>query len=554
MLDDIFDTSALKQFMPHGMCLLWRTDLLLLHVVSDSLIALSYYSIPIALIYFALKRTDLQFRWILILFGIFILACGSTHLMQIWTIWRPDYIAEGFIKLFTALVSMGTAIALWPLIPLLLKIPSPSTLKQTNLKLQHEIEERERHENQVTLLNNNLEKMVQERTQELISSNQRLEREIHDRKHVEAALRDGDRRKDEFLATLAHELRNPLAPIRNAVELLKLQPDRVEQVHELINRQLYHLTHLVDDLLDVARITSGQIKLKKTIIDMRDIVKQATETLLPLLESRGHQLVVSMPQHPLPLEADPVRLTQVIGNLLDNAAKYTERGGRIELSVEQVEGDAVVTVRDTGIGIAAEMLPRIFDLFAQGDRSANLAQGGLGLGLTLVRRLVEMHGGSVKARSDGIGLGSQFIVRFPLLSDSARREPLPASLEERHACQSQRVLVVDDNPDSADSLKLLLQAVGYEVHAVYSGKAALEDADLFVPEIVVMDIGMPGMSGYEAAQRLREKYPPEQMVLIAVSGYGQEQDRRHSRLAGFDHHLLKPVDFQELTRLMANAA
>ena len=323
MLDLPPDFPSAQPFMPHGLCLLWRTDLLLLHVLSDSVIALSYYSIPLALIYFVIKRQDLQFRWILVLFGTFILACGTTHLMEIWTIWHPDYVTAGFIKSLTALTSVGTAIALWPLMPHLLRIPSPSSLELANRKLQEEVTLRVGHENQVVLLNNNLERMVEERTRELSAVNLRLEREIRERELVEAALRDGDRRKDEFLATLAHELRNPLAPMRNAVELVQMQPDRAPSAIGLISRQLQHLTHLVDDLLDVARITHDQITLKMADVDVASVVRQAMETVRPLVEIREHRLSLSLPNEPVVVHADPVRLAQILGNLLDNAAKYT---------------------------------------------------------------------------------------------------------------------------------------------------------------------------------------------------------------------------------------
>jgi signal transduction histidine kinase len=402
------------------MCLLWRPGLLLLHILSDALIALSYYSIPAALAYFAAKRADLRFRWIFLWFGAFILACGTTHIMAIWTVWHPDYRAEGFVKLFTALASVGAAIVLWPLIPALLKIPSPSALEQANARLHSEIAERARHEQQAILLSDNLEKIVRERTQALLAANARLEREILERRQIEAALRDGDRRKDEFLATLAHELRNPLAPIRNAVELLKLQPGRVEQARELIGRQLRHLTLLVDDLLDVARITHGQVTLKKIPVGLADIVGQAVETARPTIDARGHYLDVFLPASPLPLEADPVRLAQAVANLLDNAAKYTEPGGQIALCAERMGDQAVITVADSGVGIAPERLPGVFDLFARGDRPANLAQAGLGLGLTLARRLVEMHHGSVEAFSEGAGRGSRFVVRLPLAERPAQ--------------------------------------------------------------------------------------------------------------------------------------
>lgn len=538
--------------MPHGMCLLWRKDLLLLHVLSDAVITLSYYSIPITLVYLVLKKADMRFRWIFVLFGLFIMACGTTHLMEIWTIWHPDYRLEGGIKLLTAITSFSTAVVLWRLAPELLRIPSPSALEQTNARLHAEIAERVRHERQVTLLNDQLEKRVEERTQSLSTVNELLRQEISDRKEAEAALRDRDRRKDEFLATLAHELRNPLAPIRNAIELLKLQPNQVEMARELINRQLQQLTRLVDDLLDVARITHGQIKLRKTPVDLADILRQAAETTRPLTDARKQSLTLNLPQEPVRLDADPVRLTQVVSNLLDNAAKYTDKYGVIKLSLARQENEAVIEVQDNGIGIAAAKLESIFDVFAQGDRSINLAHEGLGLGLTLVRRLLAMHGGSIQAISEGPGQGARFLARLPI-PPAPHKEPAPNEAAAAQAFRPRRILVVDDNHDAADSLKILLQATGHEVRVEYNGQSALDAADAFGPSVAIVDIGMPEMNGYEVAEEMRRKHPPDAMLLIALTGYGQDDDLLRAKQAGFDHHFLKPVDVDTLEGVLTAA-
>jgi len=537
--------------MPHGMCLLWRQDLLLLHVLSDAVIAISYYSIPITLIYFALKRRELRFRWVFALFGLFIMACGTTHLMEIWTIWRPDYRAEGWIKAVTALASASTAVVLWALVPELLRIPSPSALELANLRLQEEIIERTRHERQVTLLNEQLEKRVEERTQSLSAVNDLLRLEILERKEAENSLQDRDRRKDEFLATLAHELRNPLAPIRNAIELLKLQPNQLETARQLINRQLVQLTRLVDDLLDVARITHGQIKLRKSTVDLSDIVVQAVENVRPTIDARQQALTLSLPKDLLLLEADHVRLIQVVTNLLDNATKYTGQNGHITLSLKRIGNEACIEVLDDGIGITPAKLESIFEPFTQADRKANLAQAGLGLGLTLVRRLLEMHGGSVRAVSEGPGAGSRFIVTLPL-KPLAHQEPLPAQ-EGNHDFHPQRILVVDDNHDSADSLKILLQATGHQVHVEYNGSSALEAAEAFDPTVAIVDIGMGEMNGYEVAEAIRRKHPAHSLLLIALTGYGQEDDLLRSTKAGFDYHFLKPVDLDTLSSVLASS-
>jgi len=542
--------SSVQQFLPHGQCLLWRTDLLLLHIVSDSAITVSYYSIPLALIYFVVKRRDLQFRWILVLFGTFILACGTTHLMEIWTIWQPHYFSAGLIKALTAVTSLGTAAVLWPLMPHLLRIPSPSSLENANRKLQDEISLRERHEKEVVQLNDNLERMVEKRTRELSAVNLRLEREVRERELVEAALRHGDRRKDEFLATLAHELRNPLAPMRNAVEMVRLRPDHGRIAIDLIDRQLQHLTHLVDDLLEVARITHDQIKLKTSVVDLASVVGKAAETVRPLVESRNHRLSLTLPVSSVVVYGDPVRLAQILGNLLDNAAKYTEPGGTIVLTVEPINREAVISVTDSGIGIAPEMLSKIFELFARCDRSIGLAQSGLGLGLTLVHRLVEMHGGTIEAYSDGLGRGSRFVVRLPL-ADVVPRPDLPAeAAAPDHPTPPHRVLIIDDNRDSANSLAMLLHTVGHDVRTAYNALDGLAILREFGAEIVIMDLDMPDMDGYQAAATIRQTHPAGSLTLIALSGYGQNQDRRRAQLAGFDHHLLKPADTKALIQLL----
>jgi len=545
---DPSDPSALQLFMPHGYCLLWQSDVLMLHVLSDALIALSYFSIPITLAYMAFKRKDFRFRWIFMLFGVFILACGATHLMGIWTIWHPDYLVEGSLKFITGLASLGTAVVLWTLAPEILRIPSPSDLERANARLQDEIAERTRHEQRVTLLNSQLEKRVEERTQSLRAVNDLLRQEVAERKQAEDALRDRDRRKDEFLATLAHELRNPLAPIRNACELLKLQPGQAEVARELIDRQLYQLTRLVDDLLDVARITHGQIKLKKTRVELAEILKRAAQTVRPLTDARKQSLSLELPQAALTLEADPVRLTQVVSNLLDNAAKYTGKHGHIRLSLEQQGDEAVIEVQDDGAGIAPSRLESVFDLFAQGNPGDNLAQGGLGLGLTLVRRLLAMHGGSIQAFSAGLGTGSRFLARLPLAPPQPDQPRPETALGP--AMQARRILVVDDNQDSADSLKMYLQAAGHDVRVAYGGQAALETAENFAPTVAIVDIGMAEMNGYEVAEAIRRRPSLKSILLIALTGYGQEEDLRRAKVAGFDHHFLKPVDVDALSEIL----
>ncbi len=382
------------------------------------------------------------------------------------------------------------------------------------------------------------------------------QRQLQIRDHL-AERREADRRKDEFLAILAHELRNPLAPIRNSLHILRLgarNDPTAERVTEMMERQVNHMVRLVDDLMEVSRITRGKIELRKEPVEVAAVVRSAVETSRPLIEAAGHQLTVAVPPEPLTLEGDPVRLAQVFANLLNNAAKYTEDGGRICLTVRREGGDAIaVSVRDTGIGISADMLPRVFELFTQVDRSTRRAQGGLGIGLTLVKSLVEMHGGSVEARSDGRGKGSEFVVRLPLAA-APRRAGAPAPEEEGPSAVLvlRRVLVVDDNRDAAESLAMLLKLLGSEVHVAYDGPGALEALRTYRPSVVLLDIGMPGMDGHEVARRIRRQPELQDVTLIALTGWGQEEDRRRSQEAGFDYHLIKPVDVGALETLLSS--
>jgi CheY-like chemotaxis protein len=349
-------------------------------------------------------------------------------------------------------------------------------------------------------------------------------------------------------------LRNPLAPIKNAARLLLLRGSADGQAGwagRVIERQADQMARLVDDLLDVSRISRGQITLRRRRVELAEVVGRAVEGSRPLIEARRHELVEALPPGPVWLEADPVRLAQVVGNLLNNAAKYTEDGGRITLSAVTEGGEAVLRVRDTGLGIAPEMLPRIFEMFTQADRSLERSQGGLGVGLTLVKRLVEMHGGSVEAESEGPGRGSEFVVRLPVIVPPPVQLPQRSNGGEGAAAAGLRILVVDDNRDAAESLSLLLRTRGHDVRTAHDGVAGLEAAASFRPDVALLDIGMPRLSGYDLARRIRGQAWGQGMVLIALTGWGQEEDRRRSAQAGFDHHLVKPVDPDALQELFA---
>jgi signal transduction histidine kinase len=425
-----------------------------------------------------------------------------------------------------------------------------------------------RHEEELRRARDELERRVEERTAEL----DRLNRE----------LKDADRRKDEFLAMLSHELRNPLAPLRNALEMARVSSDPVaiREAHEIMDRQVDHLIRLVDELLDVEGFTRGKLRLRRLPVEIAPIVARAVEASRPLMDARRHLLEIDLPEVPVWLEADALRLAQLLMNLLNNAAKYTPEGGHISLSVQlgaesdkqtipsgglpddPAAGTVIVRVRDNGAGIPPEVLPRIFDLFAQAERTLDRAEGGLGIGLTLVKRIAELHGGAVEAASDGPGNGSTFTIRLPVRPTQATRPahergladgPVHPSLLRSHTC-AQRVLVVDDNRDAAATLARLLRLMGHQVETAHHGHLALEVATRFGPDVVLLDIGLPGLDGFTVCRRLRQHAVTSRARIIAVTGYTQEEDRRRSREAGFDAHLVKPVDLEALEGLLGPRA
>lgn len=385
--------------------------------------------------------------------------------------------------------------------------------------------------------------------------------DITEQKRAESALLEADRRKDEFLATMAHELRNPLAPIRHALEILKAEklPDRdLAYSRDVIDRQIQQMVRLLDDLLDVSRISRNKLELHKQPVKLATTIENAFETSQPLIVAGQHQFSVSMPAETVHLDADPVRLAQIFANLLNNAAKYTEPGGQISLIAAREGSDVVVRVRDTGIGIAADMLPRLFEMFSQATPALARSQGGLGIGLALVKGLVELHGGTIDAKSAGPGQGSEFIVRLPVMVQLPPLEP-PVDLgavgsalcdvppNEKKCC----ILIADDNRDGADSLARMLRIIGFETHTVYDGQQAVEKAETLRPDVILLDIGMPRMNGHQAAEHIRRQQWGKDSLLIALTGWGREEDRRRTHEAGFDHHLVKPVDAKALLALLS---
>jgi PAS domain S-box-containing protein len=381
----------------------------------------------------------------------------------------------------------------------------------------------------------------------------KITRDLTERKQFEE-LEESQQRTQEFLAMLSHELRNPLAPLKTSVDILRardLTDPVVARARDVIDRQVQHLTRLIDDLLDVSRITSGRVRLSNEALELESVIARAVEAARPLIDSKAHSLQVKPLTRPAWVRGDLTRLTQVLVNLLNNAAKYTPAGGRIDIAVITSDSHAEIHVRDNGVGIDAELLPRVFDLFTQGQRPLDRADGGLGVGLALVHRIVSLHGGTVKASSAGAGRGSEFIVTLPLLSEETSMSVASVSSERTvHQPRRRRIMVIDDNKDAAESMSMLLELWGHEVMCAYDGHSALEAAVKYHPDAVFLDIGLPGMDGYEIAERLREQPESAHAVLIAITGYGQDEDRRRSRDAGIDHHLVKPVAPETLHTLL----
>jgi signal transduction histidine kinase len=406
------------------------------------------------------------------------------------------------------------------------------------------------------------ERALQEANRAMAELNASLDRRVHERtealKASEEALRLSNRRKDEFLATLAHELRNPLAPIRNAVQILRLKglvaPEQ-QWGFGIVDRQVKSMARLIDDLMDVSRINQGKLDLRLERVELGKILEEAVETARPLIDECGHTLYVSLPAEPAPMYADPTRLAQAFLNLLNNASKYSDRNGRIEL-VAVARADRVeVTVRDSGIGIAPERLDSIFEMFSQVESALSRSRGGLGVGLSLARRLIEMHGGSIQAQSEGLGHGSRFVVELPLAVQHEMTEDATVPQQQFvdvPAGSERRVLVADDNVDAAATLAMLLQTLGYAVREVHDGEAAVAAASEFKPQLAFLDIGMPGLNGYQACKQIRALPGGAAMRLVAVTGWGQQDDRNAAREAGFDTHLVKPVEPGELAAVLGS--
>lgn len=704
-----------QSFIPHGHCYLWQPDLVWLHLSSDLLIAVAYYSIPFALVYFVQRRRDLPFHWIFLLFGAFIVACGTTHLMEVWTLWYPTYWISGALKALTAGISLFTAVQMLPLIPQALALPSPAQLAETNQELQAQIEERRRIEAELRRYQNELESIVQERTAAIVQANEHLQQEIAERKRIEAALRssqettqrqlaeleliysttpiglcvlDSDfrfvrinehlaeinglpasrhlgrtvrevlpelgeiqaqiftqviqtgtpilnqeiqgttpaqpdrernwlvsyyplriaedqvfgisivvqeiterkraeaereqlfaqaqaaqvaaetanRAKDEFLSVLSHELRTPLNAILGWSQVLRSKPDLDPAIKvramETIERNARGQAVLINDLLDISRIITGKLRLNVRTVDLISVVEAAIDTIRPAADAKGIQLRPVLDPLAGPVSGDSDRLQQVVWNLLSNAVKFTQKGGWVQIRLERANSHVQVIVSDSGQGIDPDFLPYVFDRFQQADSKTTRSHGGLGLGLSIVRHLVELHGGNVSVYSSGLQQGATFTVVLPL----AVVQPSP-SLDRVHptvdiglsvnplpSLSGLQILVVDDETDARDLVSTLLSQCGAEVKTAASVSEAMLLLESLQPDLLISDIGMPEQDGYALIRQIRalERNSEKRLPAIALSAYARLEDRTNALAAGFQMHLAKPVNMAELTTVIAS--
>lgn len=579
----LFDTTG---FPPRWKCGAgWHDDpgLGWLHIISDVGVGTAYVAIPLVLVYFVLnRRKDLPFQTVFWLFGAFILACGSTHFMDASLFYWPAYRLAGLIKLFTALVSWATVLALVPIVPKALSLKSPS-------ELEREVAERKRAEEALRVAHRELERRVAERTAELGAANTALQAEIAERQRTEDRLRDAlaerdrllidaeaardeaeaaNRLKDEFLANLSHELRTPLNAILGWSQLLRTgapASQELEQGLETIERNAQMQTRIIEDLLDVSRIISGKLRLDVQVVRLSEVVQGALDSITPAAQAKGITLQpVIDPQAGL-IAGDPARLQQVVWNLLSNAVKFTPRDGQVRLTVERVDSHIEIIVSDTGAGIPADFLPYVFDRFRQLDSSSTRRIGGLGLGLSIVRQLVELHGGSVEATSAGAGQGAKFVVKLPIAAlrispeDEPPRErprvtPEGNGRKQRASLTGLNVLVVDDEPDARELIRRVLVEAGATATVCGSAGEAIEALARERPQVLISDIGMPEQDGYELLRQVRRIAAFKALPAIALTAFARSEDRQRALLAGFQMHLAKPVDAAELTIVVASLA
>ncbi|HYD01612.1 MAG TPA: ATP-binding protein [Phycisphaerales bacterium] len=566
-----FWSSLTEVFTPRRVCMNDENDVVWLHIVSDAMIALAYFSIPLALIYFVRRRKDLAFNWMFVLFATFILACGTTHVFGLMAIWKPYYRIDGIVKLLTGLVSIATAILLWPLVNKALLLPSPSQLRVANDQLNSEVVERLKAEEQLRRSAEQLERRVQERTAELQTLAEQRTALLDSERRARAEAERASRVKDDFVATLSHELRTPISSILGWTHLLRADPARPDAAYglEVIERNTRAQARMIDDLLDVSRIVAGKLRLDVQPVDLAAVLRAAIEIVRPAAEAKGVRLVTELDGGAL-VRGDAARLQQIAWNLLSNAIKFTPGGGAAEVrvSLKRTGAHAELTVRDNGKGISREFLPYIFDRFRQEDASTTRLHGGLGLGLSIVRHLTELHGGTVSARSEGEGLGSTFTVSLPLAAapvtqrvhedrDVIDGAPTPSRAAPSAPLDGVRILLVDDDLDTRELLSLVLSKAGAHVVTAASSTEGLvrlqSDPSL---EVIVSDVGMPDEDGYAFIRKVRQieegRGTPARLPAIALTAFARSEDRTRALKAGFQAHIAKPAEPAELITVIAS--
>jgi signal transduction histidine kinase/ActR/RegA family two-component response regulator len=536
-----------------------------LHLISDALIALAYFTIPVSLLRFVRRREDLAFNWMFVCFALFILACGLTHVMNVVAMWTAYYRVDGIVKAITAIASIGTAIALWQLIPAALLLPSPSQLRKANEDLELQIGERKLAEARLRAAHDELEERVRERTVALTEANA-------SERAARAEAEHAGRMKDEFLSTLSHELRTPLNAILGWSQIIKRAPSGSEEIPqglEVIERNARVQAQIIDDLLDMSRIISGKVRLDIQRLDLAAIVKDVADMMKPTADAKGIRLqAVIDPLHGVSVKGDPSRLRQILWNLLSNAIKFTPKDGKIQLLLERVDSHLEINVTDTGEGIKPEFLPFVFDRFRQADSSSTRRHGGLGLGLSIVKHLVELHGGSVYGKSDGEGKGTTFTIVLPLTvirseedPDESRRHPrstpaVTSPSEPSVQISGVRVLVVDDEPDARELVKRVLEKSNAKVTAAATADQAIQLLTENRYDVLISDIGMPGKNGYALISAVRQMKPEVGGTIpaIALTAYARTEDRIKAIASGFQMHISKPVEPFELLTMVASAA
>ena len=565
-----FFSGLLEVFTPRQQCMNYEQDVVWTHIVADAMIALAYFSIPLALIYFVRRRKDLAFNWMFVLFASFILACGTTHVFGLMAIWKPYYRLDGLVKLGTGLISIATAVLLWPLVNKALLLPSPAQLRAANAKLAAEVAERQRAEADARHAAQELDQRVQERTAQLQAAAEQRDDLLNSERVARAEAERASRIKDDFVATLSHELRTPISSILGWTHLLRNDLARPDAAYglEVIERNTRAQARMIDDLLDMSRIVAGKLRLDVQTVDLPAVIGGAMETVKPAAEAKGVRLIDVLDTKAGPVRGDPARLQQIVWNLLSNAIKFTPRGGRVQVSLIRVNSHVEIVVEDTGRGIKPDFLPHVFDRFRQEDASTTRAHGGLGLGLSIVRHLTELHGGTVSARSDGEGAGAVFTVALPLTA--VTKDNIPH--ERRHPTQPQtpspsaspdllngvRVLVVDDEADTRDLLRRILAEAGATVLTAASAAEGMQVLQREQPpvDILISDIGMPEEDGYAFVRKVRQMPggigSSARLPAIALTAFARSEDRTRALVAGFQAHIAKPAESAELIATVAS--